>query len=88
MAQTAQSLLLMAQLPRSVNYTLTDKKVAAAKPKAKPYPLADGGGLYIEVLLSGSKVWRYSYGFNGKRTKVTIGPNAVNARVAFFCRPR
>jgi integrase len=65
---------IMAQSPRSVNYTLTDKKVAAAKPKAKPYPLADGGGLYIEVLLSGSKVWRYSYGFNGKRTKVTIGP--------------
>lgn len=64
----------MAQVPRSVNYTLTDKAIQAAKPKTKPYPVADGGGLFIEVLTSGSKVWRYSYGFNGKRTKVTIGP--------------
>ncbi len=63
----------MAQTQRAVNYTLTDKKASAAKPKAKPYPLKDGGGLFIEVLVSGTKTWRYSYGFNGKRTKVTIG---------------
>ena len=63
----------MAQSPRAVNYNLKDKAIQAAKPKSKPYPLTDGGGLYVEVLPSGSKVWRYSYGFNGKRTKVTIG---------------
>ncbi|TAH10661.1 MAG: DUF4102 domain-containing protein [Curvibacter sp.] len=63
----------MAQSPRAVNYTLTDKAIQALKPKAKPCPVADGGGLFVEVLASGSKVWRYSYGFNGKRTKVTIG---------------
>ena len=59
--------------PRTCNYTLTDKKIQAAKPKAKPYPLADAGGLYVDVLTSGSKVWRYSYRIDGKRTKVTIG---------------
>ena len=59
--------------PRTCNYTLTDKRIQAAKPKAKPYPLADAGGLYVDVLTSGSKVWRYSYRINGKRTKVTIG---------------
>ena len=64
----------MAHFPRAVNYTLTDTKINTAKPKAKPWPLADGGGLYLDVLASGSKVWRYSYGFEGKRTKVTIGP--------------
>lgn len=63
----------MAHSPRAVNYTLTDKAIQAAKPKDKPYPLSDGGGLFIEVLPSGAKAWRYSYGFNGKRTKVTIG---------------
>jgi integrase len=63
----------MAHFPRAVNYILTDKTIQAAKPKAKPYPLADGGGLFVEVLASGTKTWRYSYGFNGKRTKVTIG---------------
>ena len=65
---------IMAPTPRALNYTLTDKKVSTAKPKDKPYPLSDGGGLYLEVLPSGSKVWRYSYRINGKRTKVTIGP--------------
>ena len=59
--------------PRTCNYTLTDKRIQAAKPRAKPYPLADAGGLYVDVLTSGSKVWRYSYRIDGKRTKVTIG---------------
>lgn len=63
----------MAHSPRAVNYTLTDKKIQALKPKDKPYSLADGGGLLVEVLTSGSRVWRYSYGFNGKRGKATIG---------------
>ncbi len=64
----------MAHFPRAVNYTLTDKKINATKPREKPFPLADGGGLYLEILASGSKIWRYSYGFEGKRTKTTIGP--------------
>ena len=63
----------MAQFPRAVDYTLTDKKINSAKPQDKPYPLGDGGGLYLDILVSGSKIWRYSYGFEGKRTKVTIG---------------
>lgn len=58
---------------RTINYTLTDNKIKAVKVKAKPYPLADAGGLYVDVLTSGSKVWRYSYRIDGKRTKVTIG---------------
>jgi integrase len=64
----------MAHFPRAINYTLTDKKINVAKPRDKPWPLADGGGLYLDILASGSKVWRYSYGFEGKRTKATIGP--------------
>jgi integrase len=63
----------MAQTPRTVNYKLTDKRIQALKPKAKPYPVADGGGLFIDVLPSGATIWRYSYGFEGKRTKATIG---------------
>lgn len=59
---------------REFNYTLTTTKVAAAKPREKPYPLTDGGGLFLEVLPTGAKTWRYSYMFGGKRRKVTIGP--------------
>lgn len=64
----------MAPTPRALNYTLTDRKINAAKPKDKPYPVTDGGGLYLDILPGGSKVWRYSYRVDGKRTKVTIGP--------------
>ena len=64
----------MAVREREFNYVLTTSKVVAAKPREKPYPLADGGGLYLEVLPTGAKVWRYSYRLNGRRSKVTIGP--------------
>lgn len=37
---------------------LTDIQVRNAKPKEKPYTLADGGGMYLEVMPTGSKIWR------------------------------
>lgn len=43
-------------------------------PKAKRYLIADGGGLVIEVMTSGSMVWRYGYSLNRKQQPmVTIG---------------
>lgn len=63
----------MVQSPRVVNYKLTDKKIQSLKPKSKPYPVTDGGGLFVEVLVSGSKIWRFAYLINKKRGKVTIG---------------
>jgi hypothetical protein len=45
-----------------------------SRPHATAYSLTDGGGLYVEVLPSGSKVWRYKYHRLGKREKITIGP--------------
>lgn len=53
---------------------LTDTKLKALRPKAKPYEVADGDGLFAEVLVSGSVVWRYRYRLAGRREKVTIGP--------------
>ncbi|WP_245901311.1 tyrosine-type recombinase/integrase [Simplicispira suum] len=58
---------------RSVNYALRAMVINAAKPRAKPYVLTDGGGLYVEVLATGSKVWRYSYRLGSRRPKLTIG---------------
>jgi hypothetical protein len=41
---------------------LTDLLIKNAKPKGdKPYTLADGGGMYLEVTATGSKIWRMSY---------------------------
>lgn len=52
---------------------LTHTALQALKPKAKNYSVTDRDGLFIEVLTSGSMVWRYKYHLNGKREKVTIG---------------
>ena len=62
---------LMAE--RAINYKLKVAQLSAAKPKEKPYLLADGGGLYVEVLTTGSRVWRYIFSHDGKRPKMTIG---------------
>jgi hypothetical protein len=58
---------------RHVNDTLTPVTIDNAKAREKPCALADGGGLLLEVLPSGSKTWRYKYHLNGRREKVTIG---------------
>lgn len=34
---------------------LNDVAVRKAKPEAKPYRMADGGGMYLEVTPNGSK---------------------------------
>lgn len=68
---------------RHVNYVLKPVVIDNAKPRDKPYSLTDGGGLHIEVLPSGSKVWRFKYHHAGKREKVTIGPfPAVSIKAA------
>lgn len=40
---------------------LNDTKIKALKPKAKRYLVADGGGLVLEVMTSGTRIWRYRY---------------------------
>lgn len=52
---------------------LTDVKIRQAKPGAVPIRLTDGGGLYLEVKPSGSKLWRYRYRIGGKENVFAIG---------------
>ena len=52
---------------------LTDIKVKTAKPKDKPYKLADGGGMYLLINTNGSKYWRMKYRFAGKEKMRSIG---------------
>lgn len=53
--------------------TLTDKKILAAKPKADPYGLVDGDGLYLLVSPSGGKLWRWNYRFDRKQKTMPFG---------------
>ncbi|WP_296001815.1 integrase arm-type DNA-binding domain-containing protein [Rugamonas sp.] len=40
---------------------LTDLQVRTARPGQRMYRLYDGGGLYLEVSASGSKLWKFKY---------------------------
>ncbi|MEO6967858.1 MAG: tyrosine-type recombinase/integrase [Rhodanobacteraceae bacterium] len=44
-----------------------------AKPKSAPYKLADGGGLYLLVNPSGTKLWRYKFRLQGKEQTYSLG---------------
>ncbi|MDB5786704.1 Arm DNA-binding domain-containing protein, partial [Caballeronia mineralivorans] len=46
---------------------LNDTRIKALKPKAARYRVSDGGGLVLEVMVSGSKGWRYRYSLHGAR---------------------
>ena len=51
---------------------LTDLRIKAAKPKDKPFQLADGEGMYLEILPSGSKVWRMAYRQENRTTSTRL----------------
>lgn len=51
---------------------LTKTEIEAAKPKDKPYRLADRDGLYLDVRPT-AKSWRYRYRFAGKENIYTLG---------------
>jgi integrase len=53
--------------------SLSDATVRNAKPKAKPYKIADGEGLFLLVLPSGAKYWRLRYFFGGKEKLLALG---------------
>ena len=52
---------------------LSDTAVKKAKPEAKAYKLADGGGMYLEVMPNGSKYWRLKYRIAGKEKRLALG---------------
>jgi len=52
---------------------LTTLQIKAAAPALKPYKLADRDGLYLVVLPSGVKSWRYNHLLAGKAKTKTYG---------------
>ncbi|SED50532.1 Site-specific recombinase XerD [Burkholderia sp. WP9] len=63
---------------------LTEAQIRALEPRATRYCVADGNGLVIEVMTTGTKVWRFRYSLNGKRQPLaTIGDyRMISLRVA------
>jgi integrase len=52
---------------------LTDLDCRKAKPKESPYKIIDGGGMYMMITATGSKLWRYNYRHDGKQKTLAIG---------------
>ncbi|MBI0551550.1 tyrosine-type recombinase/integrase [Pectobacterium parmentieri] len=52
---------------------LNARQVDTAKPKDKPYKLADGGGLYLLVKPNGARYWRLKYRVAGKEKLLALG---------------
>lgn len=52
---------------------LTNTACKNAKPADKPYRLADGGGMYLEVMPNGSRYWRLKYRFADKEKRLAFG---------------
>ena len=52
---------------------LSDTGLRKLRPRKKAYQRADGGGLFIEVMPGGKKVWRLRYRLRSKQEKVTLG---------------
>lgn len=53
---------------------LTDWKIKNLTPRAKPYRVADGGGLALRVNPTGQKTWELRYRFAGKEKGLSLGP--------------
>ncbi len=62
----------IANMPKKIP-SLSATDVSKSKPKEKDYKLADGDGMYLLVTVSGGKLWRYDYRFNGKRKTAALG---------------
>jgi integrase len=52
---------------------LNDKLCRNAKPKQKPFKMADGGGLYLLVQPDGAKYWRLKYYYLNKEKLLALG---------------
>jgi hypothetical protein len=52
---------------------LTEIAIKALKPVTTARKIADDKGLYLEVMPTGSKYWRFKYRFAGKEKRLAIG---------------
>ena len=54
-------------------HKLTEIEARAAAPRAKPYKLFDGGGLYLLVQPDGARYWRMNYRREGRHATAALG---------------
>jgi Arm DNA-binding domain len=57
----------------SLERTLTEADVDLLQPLRRSRKVSDGGGLYLLVVPTGGRYWRYNYRFDGKHKTVALG---------------
>jgi len=69
---------------------LADAKIRSAKPRQKPYKLADDRGLTLLVQRSGARWWRFTYRWQGREKMLSLGtlPRHATDRRAGSARRR
>lgn len=75
---TPSLVALLVDLPTKGRGMVATNKLTATglrqiKPGTKPMKLTDGGGLFLLVEPSGSKLWRFAYRFGGKQKTISMG---------------
>jgi integrase len=60
-------------MPAGSKTGLTEMRVRAAKPAAKPYKLFDAHQLYLHVSPSGGRHWRWKYRYDGREKLLSFG---------------
>ncbi|CCG37618.1 phage integrase family protein [Xanthomonas citri pv. mangiferaeindicae LMG 941] len=53
--------------------SLSAREVQTARPRAKPYGIADGSGLFLWVMPDAQKYWHFRYRINGKQPRISLG---------------
>lgn len=52
---------------------LTDIAIRNVKPRAKPFKMADGAGMFLLITPTGGKLWRLKYRVDGREKLLAIG---------------
>ena len=52
---------------------LTDSQIRSAKASDRPRKLFDSRGLYLQLMPSGGRYWRFNYSFNGRNKTLALG---------------
>ncbi|WP_371765211.1 Arm DNA-binding domain-containing protein [Massilia sp.] len=54
---------------------LSETVISNAEARSKPYKLFDGGGLYLNIMPSGARIWRFKFRqHDRKENQLTFGP--------------
>lgn len=57
----------------AVTNKLTEVAIKKTSSRSKSYKIADGRGMYLKVMPSGSKYWRLKYRYGGKEKRLALG---------------